>query len=115
MSLLKTNYRFGGKTPERGLDCSGLVSYVYERALGLQVSGNSKSMSKMGRSVKKTELAAGDLVFFNTRGFSASHVGIYIGSGQFIHAENSRTGVKLNKLTDSYYAKRYEGARTLLY
>lgn len=114
MSLLKTRYKFGGKSPESGLDCSGLVTHVYSAALGMQVEGNSASLAKRGRRIETDELKEGDLLFFNTRGAPRSHVGIYIGDNQFIHALNSRTGVVLGSLTESYYAQRFEEARTLL-
>src|SRR5437879_9076367 len=86
LGLIDTNYRFGGKNPEAGLDCSGMVSYVYKQAAGLNVVGNAAAIARQGREVPKSELRAGDLVFFNTMNRPFSHVGIYIGDGRFINA-----------------------------
>lgn len=114
LTLLKTGYRFGGKNPEAGLDCSGFVSYVYQLALGKTLSGNAAAMARQGREVARDRLQTGDLVFFNTLGRPFSHVGIYLGGDEFIHAPNSRGTVRVDKLTNAYYAGRYETARTLL-
>ncbi|CAB5514380.1 Murein DD-endopeptidase MepH [Achromobacter anxifer] len=115
LTLLKSKYRFGGKSPETGLDCSGLVSHVYDNALGLSVEGSASSMALQGRRITRKDLKAGDLVFFNTLGRPRSHVGIYVGNDKFVHAENSRTGIRINRLSDRYYAARFEEARTLLH
>lgn len=114
LTLLKTGYRFGGKNPEAGLDCSGFVTYVYQLALGRQLTGNAASLARQGREVARDQLQTGDLVFFNTLGRPFSHVGIYLGGGEFIHAPNSRGTVRVDKLTNAYYASRYESARTIL-
>jgi cell wall-associated NlpC family hydrolase len=114
LMLLQTGYRFGGKNPEAGLDCSGMVTYVYREAAGVQLTGNAASLAREGRQVELSELRAGDLVFFNTLGRPFSHVGIYLGRGQFIHAPNPRGRVRVDQLTNRYYAKRFEMARTLL-
>lgn len=115
LTLLKSKYRFGGKNPETGLDCSGLVSHVYDNALGLTIEGSASNMASQGRRVTRQDLKEGDLVFFNTRGRPRSHVGIYVGNDKFVHAENSRTGIRINRLSDRYYAARFEEARTLLH
>ncbi|NEX62248.1 C40 family peptidase [Noviherbaspirillum galbum] len=114
LSLLRTGYRFGGKNPEAGLDCSGFVTYVYQLALGRQLAGNAASLARQGKEIPRQQLQAGDLVFFNTLGRPYSHVGIYLGSDEFIHAPNSRGTVRVDKLTNAYYASRFETARTLL-
>jgi cell wall-associated NlpC family hydrolase len=114
LMLLRTGYRFGGKNPEAGLDCSGMVTYVYREAAGVELTGNAAALAKEGRQVELGELRAGDLLFFNTLGRPFSHVAIYLGRDQFIHAPNSRGRVRVDKLTNRYYAKRFEMARTLL-
>lgn len=114
LSLLNTSYRFGGKSPKAGVDCSGLVTYVFKHAIGLRLSGNSAALARQGRKVARDRMRPGDLVFFNTRGRPFSHVGIYIGNDEFVHALNSRGGVRIDKLTNSYYAARFETARALL-
>lgn len=114
LSLRNTSYRYGGKNPKGGIDCSGLVTYVFKKAIGLQLSGNAATLARQGREVTRDQMRSGDLVFFNTRGYPFSHVGIYIGNGEFIHAPNSRGVVRVEKLTHPYYAARFETARTLL-
>lgn len=114
MSLIDTGYRFGGKNPEAGLDCSGMVSYIYEQALGMKVQGSAADMARLGRSIRRQELRPGDLVFFNTLNKPNSHVGIYIGNDRFIHAPSSRGRVRIEALSKPYFAQRFEAARTLL-
>jgi cell wall-associated NlpC family hydrolase len=114
LSLQNTNYRFGGKTPRAGIDCSGLVTYVFKHAIGMRLNGNAATLARQGRKVARDRIRPGDLVFFNTRGHPFSHVGIYIGNHEFIHAPNSRGVVRIDKLTNPYYAARFETARTVL-
>ena len=114
LGLIDTGYRFGGKNPEAGLDCSGMVSYIYGRAAGLKVLGSAADIARNGRPIAQGELRPGDLVFFNTMNRSYSHVGIYIGDTRFIHAPSTNGKVRIDKLSDRYYAQRFEEARTLL-
>ncbi|MCL2344859.1 MAG: C40 family peptidase [Desulfobulbus sp.] len=112
LSLLDTGYRFGGKNPEAGLDCSGMVSYIYARAAGLKISGSAADIARGGRPVERAALRPGDLVFFNTSHRSFSHVGIYLGDARFIHAPSSNGRVRIDALGDPYYAQRFEAARS---
>jgi cell wall-associated NlpC family hydrolase len=112
MGLIDTGYRFGGKNPEAGLDCSGMVSYIYGRAAGVKVAGSAADIARNGRPIARDELRPGDLVFFNTLNRSLSHVGIYIGDTRFIHAPSTNGRVRIDRLSDSYYAQRFEAART---
>ncbi len=112
MGLLDTGYRFGGKNPEAGLDCSGMVSYIYREAAGLKVAGSAADIARRARPIDAEALRPGDLVFFNTRNQSFSHVGIYIGDARFIHAPSTNGRVRIDKLSDRYYAQRFEAART---
>jgi cell wall-associated NlpC family hydrolase len=112
LGLVDTGYRFGGKNPEAGLDCSGMVSYIYGRAAGLKVLGSAADIARNGRPIPRGELRPGDLVFFNTLNRSYSHVGIYIGETRFIHAPSTNGKVRIDKLNDGYYAQRFEAART---
>lgn len=112
LGLIDTGYRFGGKNPEAGLDCSGMVSYIYGRAAGLKVQGSAADIARNGRPIQHDELRPGDLVFFNTLNRSFSHVGIYIGDKRFIHAPSSNGKVRIDRLSDTYYAQRFEAART---
>ena len=101
-------YRSGGASPS-GFDCSGFVYYVLKQ-LGLSPYRTPADQYKMGTSVAKSALKAGDLVFFGS-GSSITHVGIYAGNGQFIHAPNSRSTVSYSDLTSGYWAECYYGAR----
>lgn len=112
LGLIDTGYRFGGKNPEAGLDCSGMVSYIYGRAAGLKVAGSAADIARGGRAIERTALRPGDLVFFNTRGRAYSHVGIYIGDARFVHAPSTNGRVRIDHLQDRYYAQRYEAARS---
>jgi cell wall-associated NlpC family hydrolase len=112
MGLIDTGYRFGGKNPEAGLDCSGMVSYVYGQAAGLKVQGSAADIARNGRAIDRAELRPGDLVFFNTLNRSFSHVGIFIGDARFIHAPSTNGRVRIDRLSDGYYASRFEAART---
>ncbi|ODA41947.1 NLP/P60 family protein [Desulfosporosinus sp. BG] len=109
LSLLGTTYVFGGTT-KKGFDCSGFTQYIYG-ASGISLPRTSYKQFTSGVSVSKNELQLGDLVFFSTYTKGASHVGIYIGGGRFVHADNPRLGVTITDLSNSYYAARYLGAR----
>lgn len=112
LGLIDTGYRYGGKNPEAGLDCSGMVSHVYENATGLRLAGSAADLARQGRTVSRDELRPGDLVFFNTRNRPYSHVGIFIGDGRFIHAPSSNGRVRMESLEKSWFATRFEEART---
>lgn len=108
---LGTSYKMGG-TSLAGFDCSGFTSYVFKN-LGLTLPRTSQAQYKTGTAVSKTNLREGDLVFFNTSGRGVSHVGIYVGNGKFSHSSSSR-GVTITSLSDSYWSKRYVGAKRVM-
>jgi len=112
LGLMDIDYRFGGKNPESGLDCSGMVSYIYRNALGIELPPNAARIAQIGREIEPARLSPGDLVFFNTTGQSFSHVGIFLGGDRFIHAPSSNGKIKVSSLKAAYYAKRLEAART---
>jgi cell wall-associated NlpC family hydrolase len=114
LSLLDTPYAWGGRGPATGFDCSGLVAHVLREGGGLRVQGSAADLGRMSRPIDAAELQPGDLVFFNTLGARHSHVGVYVGDGRFVHASNPRTGVRIDALSNRYYAQRFEGAHTLL-
>jgi len=114
LGLLDTGYRFGGKNPDAGLDCSGMVSYIVEQVSGRRLPYNAAGIAERTRPVPSHALRPGDLVFFNTLGRAYSHMGIYLGEGKFIHAPSSRGKVRVDRLDSRYFADRFEGARTLL-
>ncbi len=112
LGLIDTDYRFGGKNPEAGFDCSGMVAYIYRHAAGVQVGGSAADIARSGRPVDRDELRPGDLVFFNTRNAPFSHVGVYIGDDRFVHAPSTRGHVRIDKLAARYYAQRFQTARS---
>jgi cell wall-associated NlpC family hydrolase len=114
MSLMDSGYRFGGSNPESGLDCSGMVSYIYQQVLGLKLPHNAAKIAQAGREIKLSELSPGDLVFFNTSGQPYSHVGIYIGDDRFIHAPGQDGKIRTSSMKSDYFKKRFEAARTFL-
>ena len=110
-------YKFLGKpyvygaTGPNAFDCSGLTQYVYNK-FGAGLSRTTYTQVEEGTKVKRSDLRAGDLVFFNTEG-SISHVGIYIGDGDFIHAPRTGKPVMVSSLSDGYYSQKYATARRI--
>lgn len=103
-------YVYAGAGPS-GFDCSGFTMYVVQNTLGMDISHSVPTQYSMGTPISQNQLQAGDLVFFeNTFAPGLSHVGIYIGNGQFIHAENESTGVVVSDLNSDYYSSHYYGA-----
>lgn len=111
ISLLGSRYRWGGLSSRGGFDCSSFVKVVYSKE-GIDLPRTSRQQAYAGVPVKGSDLKPGDLVFFHTsRGSRVTHVGIYAGNGKFIHAANSRQGVRMDNLSDKYYRRRLVGAR----
>lgn len=104
-------YKWGGTSPATGFDCSGYTMTVY-RLNGLQMPRLAREQFAVGYSVTKAQLQVGDLVFFDTmnKGY-ASHVGMYIGGGRFIHAPRTGKNIEEANLNSDYYKKCYLGAR----
>ncbi|WP_321815860.1 MULTISPECIES: C40 family peptidase [unclassified Paraburkholderia] len=113
MGLVGIPYRWGGNTPDSGFDCSGLVKYVFARAAATDVPRTTLDMSQRGEAIEPDEIAAGDLVFFNTTGRPHSHVGIYVGKLRFVNAPSTGGTVRLDYLTNPYWAKHFDGIRRL--
>jgi hypothetical protein len=111
MSLVGVPYRWGGNTPDSGFDCSGLVRYVVLRAASVNLPRTTAEMSGRGESIEPDEIAPGDLIFFNTTGRAHSHVGIYVGKLRFVNAPSTGGTVRLDYLTNPYWAKRFDGIR----
>jgi peptidoglycan DL-endopeptidase CwlO len=103
-----TPYRWGGESPESGFDCSGLVRWSYGR-VGLDVPHNSQALFSVGHRVPRAGLEPGDVLFFRGLG----HVGLYIGSGQMVHAPYSGKRVEIVRLSATNYGRRLIGARRL--
>ena len=112
-SKLGSPYVWGAEGPN-SFDCSGLTSYVYRNAAGISLPRTSGSQYGVGRSVSKANLQAGDLVFFATGGGGISHVGIYVGGGNMIHAPQAGDVVKVSNINSSYWQNAYVGAKRVL-
>lgn len=109
--LVGTPYKWGGATVS-GFDCSGFILYIFDK-YNLDLPRTSVSQAEAGVHVDQDDLRLGDLVFFNTSGRGISHAGIYIGNDEFAHASTSR-GVRISKLSESYYKNRYVTARRVI-
>ena len=107
--MLGKPYYWGGIDPQRGFDCSGLVKYSHELSR-LRLPRNSASQYRLSRKVSRDRLQPGDLVFFKTRARQVSHVGIYLGDRQFIHAPRRGEAVRVSSLDSKYWKKHYAGA-----
>lgn len=107
-------YRYGGRDPKKGFDCSGLTWYVYQRQ-GLELPKTSRDQLKTGRKVQRAKLSPGDLVFFrNAKSRQVDHVGIYIGRGHFVHAPSSGKKVERRDLNEKYYKSIYHSGRRVV-
>lgn len=113
LSMIGIRYKYGGTAPEGGLDCSGLVRYVFKESWGKELPRTSEEMSRLGEKVNTQELQPGDLVFYNTLRRTFSHVGIYLGDNRFIHAPSGGGQVRIESMDLSYWKKRFNGARRI--
>ncbi|WP_189440965.1 C40 family peptidase [Rhodanobacter panaciterrae] len=112
MKMRDIRYVRGGHDPSTGFDCSGFVRYVFAHATGIQLPNNSASQFVAGLKVNRADMKPGDLVFFRTHGKrNISHVGIYISNGRFIHSPSAGKSVEISSLSESYWAKRFAGAK----
>jgi peptidoglycan DL-endopeptidase CwlO len=108
LQYLGVPYVWGGSSPSTGFDCSGFVMYVYAQ-VGVSLPHHAASQWNLGTYVPRDQLAPGDLVFFN----GLSHMGLYIGDGQFVHAPHTGDVVKISSLYDSWYSSTWYGAKRL--
>jgi cell wall-associated NlpC family hydrolase len=113
VSMVGIDYRWGGSSPQMGFDCSGLVTHVFQKISGLVLPRSSYAIARVGQPVPVGELKPGDLVFFNTMRRPFSHVGIYLGDRRFVHAPSAGKRVDIADMNESYWAKRYNGARRI--
>ncbi len=114
LDMIGVRYRWGGNTPDSGLDCSGFVRYVFQDTLGFNLPRRAEEMSRVGEKVSVRDLKPGDLVFFNTmRRTFVSHVGIYIGDNKFVHSPSTGSTIRVDELDTGYWEKRFSGARRI--
>jgi cell wall-associated NlpC family hydrolase len=113
LNMIGVRYRWGGSSPDSGLDCSGFVRYVFQDTLGMALPRRAEEMSRVGEKVRMADLKPGDLVFFNTMRRTFSHVGIYIGGNKFVHSPSTGSTIRVDDLDDGYWEKRFTGARRI--
>jgi cell wall-associated NlpC family hydrolase len=112
MGFIGLPYQWGGESPEDGFDCSGLTMVSYKMN-GLNIPRSSREQFQRGKAISKGRLQEGDLVFFSIKsGRKVSHVGLYKGGGEFIHAPGAGKTIRVDHLSNPYYASHYSGART---
>jgi cell wall-associated NlpC family hydrolase len=110
LGMRGVRYRLGGEEPAGGFDCSGLVRYVFEQHQ-FQMPRTVIEQYRVGRRVNPRDLRVGDLLFFSTIGRGATHVGIAIGSGEFIHAPGTGEVVRVERYDTPYWRDRLVGIR----
>lgn len=113
MMVVNTPYTYGGNTPEGGFDCSGLIQYAMAGITTRKLPRTTSQWAGVSAPIDRSDLQRGDFVFFNTLGGRYSHMGIYAGGNQFVHAPSSGGVVRTVSLTNPYFAKRFTEARTV--
>lgn len=106
ISLVGTPYRYGGNTPQSGFDCSGLIGHVYASRAGVAAPRTVAALSDWGQLVPATQSRSGDLVVFALGSAPASHAGIYVGEGRFVHAPSTGGEVRLESLSAKHWARQ---------
>jgi cell wall-associated NlpC family hydrolase len=112
LDFLGVPYRFGGSDPS-GFDCSGLMQWVFARH-GTALPREVRDQYRVGQDVRLKDLRPGDLIFFETVSRGASHVGLVIGDGRFVHAPSSNGVVRVEPYTANYWIRRFVGARRVI-
>ena len=110
--MLGRPYHYGGATPERGFDCSGLIAWSFRQA-GFVVPHNTDEQRLISKPVAASALQPGDLLFFNLEEKKNSHVGIYEGNGLFVHAPSTGKDVRRDRLASPYWKRHLSETRRL--
>lgn len=114
VSLMGIAYKWGGNTPDTGMDCSGFVRYVFKKSLGINLPRTAAEMAKVGKRVSINELQPGDLIFFKTMGGGRiSHIGMYLGNNKFIQSPRTGENIQITDLS-GYWIKHYVGAKRVV-
>jgi cell wall-associated NlpC family hydrolase len=106
ISLVGTPYRYGGNTPQSGFDCSGLIGHVYASRAGVKAPRTVTALNDWGQPVPAAQVRTGDLVLFSQGLGAATHAGIYVGEGRFVHAPSSGGEVRLELLSAKHWARQ---------
>lgn len=113
VSLMGIAYKWGGNTPDTGMDCSGFVKYVFKKSLGINLPRTAAEMAKVGKKVSPDDLEPGDLMFFNTRRGSNTHIGIYLGNNKFIQSPRTGETIKITEF-DGWWRQHFNGAKRVV-
>lgn len=113
VSLIGIPYKWGGNTPQQGMDCSGFIRYVFKKSLGINLPRTASEMAKVGKRVSIDELEPGDLIFFNTKRGYNTHMGMYIGNNKFIQAPHTGADIQVTELNSAWRAK-INGAKRIV-
>ncbi|MNM75273.1 putative endopeptidase YafL precursor [compost metagenome] len=115
VNVLGTPYVWGGSSPKKGFDCSGLVKYAFNDVADVDLPRTSNAMAQgHGIKVSKSDLKPGDLIFFNIKSRRVNHVAIYLGNDRFIHAPRRGKRVSIDTLSKPYWQKHYVVAKRVL-
>ena len=113
MLVVNTPYTYGGNSPEGGFDCSGLIQWAVRGVTEIRLPRTTAQWAQSSNPISGRDLQRGDFVFFNTLGGRYSHMGIFVGNGQFVHAPSSGGTVQRVRMDNVYFAKRFTEARSI--
>lgn len=113
MLVVNTPYTYGGNSPEGGFDCSGLIQWAVQGIHGGRLPRTTAQWAQSSTALQQRSLQRGDFVFFNTLGGRYSHMGIFVGNGQFVHAPSKGGTVQRVRMDNVYFAKRFTEARSI--
>ena len=113
MLVVNTPYTYGGNSPEGGFDCSGLIQWAVKSIHSARLPRTTAQWAQSSTPIEGRGLQRGDFVFFNTLGGRYSHMGIFVGNGQFVHAPSKGGTVQRVRMDNSYFAQRFTEARSI--
>lgn len=114
VSLMGIPYKWGGNTPQTGMDCSGFVRYLFKSSLGINLPRTAREMAQVGKKIPLNQLQAGDLLFFNTIAHRAnSHMGMYIGDNKFIQSPKTGSQIQISDFS-GYWRSHFNGAKRMV-